>query len=96
MSSQRLNKALAAGKVVVRNKGGVDLSVTLIRLEENPRNPRRPIHRKSIVTLKPGRTVDLTRDYSVKEIRASMQQPKGIANSVNRRPVEVVDTWSEV
>jgi hypothetical protein len=93
--SQRLEMAITAGTVVVRNRGQVEVSVTMVRLVDNPNNPRRKRHVKDIVTLKPGKERDLTRSYSLAEIRASCRQAKGLRNAINRRPIEVVDTWTD-
>lgn len=95
MSSQRLALALNAGKLIVINRSEVEVSVTLVRFKDNPKNPRRPVHSKEIVTLAPKRERNLSRKYSVAELRASMKLPKGIGNCIQSRNVHVLDTWSK-
>jgi len=89
--SQRLELAMAAGTVVVKNRGHVEVNVTLVHLVPGPSG--KPIHKRQVVTLKPNREVNLTRRFTVKELRASYAYRTGLKKVVGRRPIEVVQTW---
>jgi len=89
--SQRLAQALQAGRVVVVNDGGVEVNCTMVRF--TPGKGKRPTHSPEIIALKPRKEIDLTRRYSIPELQASCQLPKGLQSTVASYPIRVIQTW---
>jgi len=89
MSSSRLNLALAAGSLVVVNRESVSVGVTLVHFKPNPKNPRLPIREGTVKELRPGIEYELTRHYSVQELRAS----EHLLRVIGRRRIEILQTW---
>jgi len=87
--TSRLALALAAGSLVIVNHESVSVGVTLVHLKPNPKNPRLPIHQKVVKELRPGIEYELTRNYSVPELRAS----EHLHQVLGRRRIEIVKTW---
>ncbi len=93
--SSRLNKALSAGKVTLVNRGTVGVSLTLFKLtDKNERKATgKRVKSKYVRTLGAGRQVELTRFLTEKEIRWAITNGN-LRGVLSRRPIEVVDTWS--
>ncbi len=85
--STRLLQAISSKKVVLVNHESVSVSVEMIRFLNGDSKNRV----SEVVSLPPEKKVNISKGYSVEEIRASSK----LSRSVTTRKIEVVDTWSK-
>lgn len=85
MSSSRLVRAMAVGKLIIVNNELSSVGVEL--MSTNPDGSTR----KWVATIKPKQTLDVSKVCSIDDIRRNTV----LQNTIVRRKITVIDTWSE-
>lgn len=82
--SSRLVKALSVGDLRVTNREPVSVGIEFVSEKDGTRT-------KSVRIFRPGREINLTRLYSVQDLRKSPH----LKRVVSTRAILIKDTWSD-
>ena len=86
MSSSRVTRALASGKLVIVNREMVACGLEICNTDPDTGKVGRYVK-----VIQAGQTLDITRFASIKDIRKS----KKLLNVITSRRIHVVDTWTK-